>query len=142
MRYVRPRGFLVVTRGVESGVEMDELYHKWTDSPVGWARETVERFNETLREGEEAREVVRVEELPEDDPRIPPLRHEWRKTNLVTILAKGRRGSYDTQRCERCGATGKRWGIAGDVAPDKAKLRGKPCPGDGVEYAPRLRRTR
>lgn len=126
---------------------MEEKHHVRTDSPLRWAVETLERFNETLRPGEEPRRLLSVEELHEGDPRregdypLPPLRHLWRKTNLVTQMNKSGRGSFDAYRCEDCGATGKRFTLGGDVVLDKKRLNFKPCPGNGVRYALRRRRT-
>ncbi len=76
-----------------------------------WAKSTVAMFNKTLRPGELARELVSVEELPDE-----PVAHGWQKTNLVTV----QRGSsmYDTYRCTQCGITGKRYGLSGEVKRD------------------------
>ena len=139
MRVVRPRGILVRVR-TPSGGEWDEAFCKRTDSARRWAEETIAEFNASLRPGEEPREILRIEELPLEDERIPPLRHDFRKTNLVTVMNKRGHGSHDAYRCRDCGATGKRFTLGGDVILDKARLRGKPCPGDGVLYAVRRRR--
>ena len=100
-----------------------EDYNKPVDDPEAWCRETIEKFNSTLRLGELEREFVRVEIKPNN----VPLRHVWHKTNLVTIME--RNDNYDTYRCELCGITAKRHGIGGDTIPDRKRDLGKPCKG-------------
>lgn len=63
----------------------------------------IDRFNADLR-GSEPRTLVQVIEEAAD-----PVKHDWEKTNLVTIVKSGT--SYDTVKCRRCGVTGKRYGI-------------------------------
>lgn len=127
MRVVKPRGILIRVR-TSSGREWDEVFHKRTNSVCRWAKETIKNFNDTLREGEEPREIIRVEELPEGDKRIPPLQHVWQKTNLTTQIKRDG-GSFDAYRCEECGATGKKMYLDGGVILDKKCLWGKPCTG-------------
>jgi len=100
-----------------------EDYNKPVDDPEAWCRETLDRFNATLRKGEQPREFVRVEIKANDEP----LRHVWHKTNLVTIIK--RHDNYDTYQCEVCGITAKRHGIGGDTIPDRKKDFYKPCKG-------------
>ncbi len=75
-------------------------------------------FNSTLRPGESARHIVDVyEDEDADYEYFPPLfPHKWGKTNLVTVMSG--RSSYDTYRCEKCGITGKRYSLGGDVRRD------------------------
>lgn len=85
--------------------------------PEQWCRTCVARFNDTLRPGESARDIVAVivtDGVREQDVAVA---HVWRKTNLVTIIAGSR--MYDTARCEVCGITGKRFGLS-DITRDPA----------------------
>ena len=68
------------------------------------------RFNTTLRSGEKPRKVIRVRVIDRPVNR----RHDWKKVSLVT-----EKGGYDIYRCSYCGATGKRYGLAGFVTPDR-----------------------
>jgi len=109
-------------RGEPDSKAWSEDYNQLVDDPRAWCLETLETFNATLRHGEQPREFVRVEIKAND----VPLRHQWHKTNLVTIM-KGR-DNYDTYRCELCGITAKRYGV-GDIVPDKKKDFYKSCVG-------------
>lgn len=93
-----------------------EPYTKECTDPEQWARETIEQFNATLRPGERPRELVRVEIHATG---VNPIEHTWRKQNLIT-LSRGDL-SYDLVKCERCGITGKRYGVgAGSIKRDSA----------------------
>lgn len=105
-----------------------EEYNKVVDDPQVWAEQTIKEFNASLHLGEQPRELLRVEVGPND----AELRHEWEKTNLVTIVVG--RDNYDTYRCLLCGATGKRHGIGGNMILDRKRDHGA-CPG-----SPRPRR--
>jgi len=70
----------------------------------------IKRFNETLRPRESPREVVNVRPIIKNLNR----NHKWQKVSLVT-----EKGGYDVYRCAICGATGKRYGLAGFVTPDR-----------------------
>jgi hypothetical protein len=100
-----------------------EDYNKLVDDPIEWCRETLEHFNSTRSLGELPRVFVRVE-IKDNNV---PLRHEWHKTNLVTIMR--RKDNYDTYCCLVCGITAKRHGVGGDFIPDRKKDFGKPCKG-------------
>ncbi len=50
--------------------------------------------------------------------------HNWEKINLVTIKMGWQ--VYDTYKCLRCGAEGKRFGLSPHVTPNK-RYAGKPC---------------
>ncbi|GKS14760.1 hypothetical protein YDYSY3_57600 [Paenibacillus chitinolyticus] len=88
-----------------------EKYDFHEGDPQAWAQAMLDRFNSTLRPGENPRELVSVEVLPEESQE-----HIWRKENVYTIV----RGSqvYDKMRCERCGVTGKRHGLVSGVKRD------------------------
>jgi hypothetical protein len=70
----------------------------------------IKRFNATLRPGELPRKVISVR--PTDKP--VNRNHRWKKESLVT-----EKGGYDKYRCSHCGATGKRYGLAAFVTPDR-----------------------
>ena len=79
-----------------------------------YAEKMVNNFNNTLRQGESARQLVDIEII--DYNSVQKFNHDWEKTNLVTL--SGRSGTYDTMRCSRCGITGKRYGLGGSVTRD------------------------
>lgn len=70
----------------------------------------IKRFNDTLRIGELPRKVIRVRQIDKSVNR----KHDWKKISLVT-----EKGGYDRYRCSLCGATGKRYGLAAFVTPDR-----------------------
>lgn len=80
----------------------------------------IDRFNATLRPNEKEREFVGAKVVEENSA---SLAHVWHKTNAMTII--DRSGTYDKQRCYRCGITGKRFGISNAVSRDaEFKARG------------------
>lgn len=87
-----------------------ERYQRETDDPETWGRALIDSFNATLRPGERAREFVRVEIHGE----VAPIEHAWTKTSLVTQMEPGGR-MFDAMKCDRCGITGKRYGLAAHV---------------------------
>ena len=70
----------------------------------------MERFNNTLRKGESPREVVSVRNLPE----TPQMKHNWNKQSFDTD-----KSGTMFYRCSNCGITGKRYGAAAFVTPDR-----------------------
>jgi hypothetical protein len=103
-----------------------------------WCRRLVQRFNETLRPHEKVRTVDKVEMTEDSAPVV--LRHDWHKTNAITI--SDRHGTYDRMRCDRCGITGKRFGLH-TVLRDRA-FRAKAfetCTGAQALLAKRERRS-
>lgn len=109
-----------------------EDHYERVNDPEAWCRDLIEGFNETLRPGEFPREVVRVEVGVGN----ATLKHDWMKTNLVTLHTK-RDGYHDTYRCTACHGTGKRFGLAA-VTPDEGVPR--ECPDEPLP--PRSKRTR
>lgn len=89
-----------------SGRLWDEKYDKAVEDPMLWALDTVDKFNASLRPGELPREIVTVH----IDDADAPLPHEWRKVSMATRNMGLR--SYDAYKCDRCGVTGKRFGLA------------------------------
>jgi len=80
----------------------------------------IDNFNNTLRRGEWARVLVRVDIL---DANLS--KHEWGKASLMT-----EKGGYDRYRCRLCGGTGKRYGLSETVRADKPyKGSNELCPG-------------
>lgn len=78
-----------------------------------WSRDTLARFNATLRSHERPRALVRVDF--EDDSKSSA--HDFIKQNGATIMRGNR--SYDFYKCSRCGVTGKRFGLSEVVVLDK-----------------------
>lgn len=83
--------------------------------PEAWAKETIDSFNQTLRPGESPRELVKVVVL--DEKSDVKKTHDWEKSNLVTKTSRTH-GSHDTFRCNRCGITGKRFGLDSGIRRD------------------------
>lgn len=82
-----------------------------------WSRDTIDRFNDTLRPGESPRELISVTVDESSSGNIK--KHDWEKSNLVTISPQGGGAFYDTYKCNRCGITAKRYGIGGDLFRDR-----------------------
>jgi hypothetical protein len=83
-----------------------ETYEKITGDPEQWSRDIIDWFNSTLRPHERKRIFVRCEVEGE----VPPAEHKWAK---VTAMTKANQYGmpYDAMQCERCGITGKRFGL-------------------------------
>ncbi len=97
-----------------------EEYDEDTSDAEQWGKDIIEYFNSDLRPNETARKLLEVIVLDKDSIE----KHDWDKTNLVTII-KGNGIPYDTQKCQRCGITGKRYGLSETVKIDpkyKAKV--------------------
>jgi hypothetical protein len=97
-----------------------EEYDKPVADPVTWAKETVERFNNTQPAGAPLRVLIGVRILDG-----PSREHNWEKTNLVTLQQYQGTMPYDTARCTVCGVTGKRYGLSSTITLDskfKAKV--------------------
>lgn len=112
---------MIFTIGVHDGTNgWEEKYDKpeieTVEEAWDWADRTVRKFNATLRPGERARTLTGVR--GEGDSKA----HHWLKTSLATQM----RGNiaFDNYRCDRCGITGKRYGLSGTVKRD-AKYRAK-----------------
>lgn len=117
--------FKIHVKEKESGREWVEEYDKETENPEQWASDTLKMFNSTLRPNELAREVVRVEVVSEVNDH-----HKWVKlTSGQSVLFRGQ--IVDLHQCEKCGITGKRFGLAQYIKRDskyKAKKYDK-CEG-------------
>lgn len=101
--------------------EVAETYEKITLDPEKWSKDILAWFNSTLRPHETERVFVRCEIIGE----VPPAEHLWfKKTAMTQTLPQSRGGSsFDAMQCERCGITGKRFGIRSNVSID-GKWRG------------------
>lgn len=103
--------------GESDSAERGETHDQITADPEKWSRDILDWFNLTLRPHEITREFVRCEVIGE----VPPAEHRWFKVTAMTRTMVGgpRHGSnYDGMKCERCGVTGKRYGISGFVKID------------------------
>lgn len=115
----RTMRFKLFWRHPRETAEVMESYEKETDDPEQWSRDIIDWFNSTLRRGERKREFIRCEIEGE----VPPAEHKWFKVTAMTKLS--RYGTpYDAMHCERCGVTGKRFGIGSHVKLD-SKFRRK-----------------
>ena len=126
---------IVVVVSNNSGGQWEEYYscpdNATDDQILGLIESMFDRFNATLRPNESPRTVVGVYE-EQDKAEFPEhsweelVKHNWEKSNLVTILQLGG-GSYDTVRCAKCGATGKRYGLSDARIIIDKKFVNKPC---------------
>ncbi len=89
-----------------------EKYDKPIEDPRGWAKETIECFNSTLRPSEEPRELLDVQIIDAQSNKD----HTWVKQNIMTIMRGS--SSYDKVKCQVCGITGKRFGLSPSVRID------------------------
>lgn len=85
--------------------EWDDVHDE--ESAREKAQQLVDSFNRTLREGEVERVLEEVELI--EGQRYAVHEHQWDKTSLVTEA-----GGYDRMKCEKCGITGKRYGVGQD----------------------------
>lgn len=106
--------FTIRIRVVKTGNEWNEEYTAKTDNPEQWGRDIVAFFNRTLRPGESPREFVG---LIGDVVEVPPPEHAWFKTTAMT-QNHATKIPFDRMQCERCGITGKRFGIGRPVTRD------------------------
>lgn len=90
------------------------------EQAIAWAQDTIAGFNASLRPGELARVVVGVR-MGAGKAELP---HKWRKSNLVMVMGERGGPSFDTYKCERCEATGKRYGLGDNITLDK-KFKGQ-----------------
>ena len=79
-------------------------------TPLRHCQFLMSRFNDTLRKGEKAREVLSVRSL-----KVGLLKeHNWNK-----ISWNPDKEGYHIYQCAACGITGKRYGTAAFVTPDR-----------------------
>lgn len=97
-----------------SGNEWNEDYTARTDNPEQWGRDIVAFWNRTLRPHETPREFVSVTVHGE----VPPPEHDWFKVTAMTQQRGDNGRPFDKMQCERCGVTGKRFGISATVNLD------------------------
>ena len=102
----------------------EELETKEDGWPMDLGQAIIDNFNDTLKPGETARQLLSVRQL---DAAPAPLAHDWEKSNLKTIIKGGK--NYDTARCKACGATGKRFGLGERVTIDPRYKGRVSCPG-------------
>ena len=103
----------------ESGREWEEEYDKNITDPTVWAEETIDMFNRTLRPHEESRILLDVKITDDNNNKY----HRWiKKTDGMSTKFRGE--IVDIVYCERCGITGKRYGLANGVTID-SKFRKK-----------------
>lgn len=98
--------------------EWAERYQVATPDPEQYAKDLIKWFNSTLRPHESKRRVVRVEVHGD----VVPPDHKWTKKTIMTQMFRQR--PYDPMYCERCGVTGKRYGLNSHVKRD-SKYRAK-----------------
>ena len=96
-----------------------EDYDKDIDSPEDEGKKFVKYYNDTLRPGELKREFIAAQVVEEGNAKF----HRWVK--LTSGMSAQFRGNVvDMMRCERCGITGKRYGLFPQITFD-SKYRKK-----------------
>lgn len=109
--------FVMTVRDKKTKQTWDEDYEKdvsTNEEAEACAQGIIDFWNSTLRPGDNKRELVKV---VCDETTAGDQRHDWTKTNLVTIIKSGR--SWDECKCVMCGVTGKRYGLGPDVQLDR-----------------------
>lgn len=77
---------------------------------IDYCKAIVERFNNSLKDYENPREVLHVRNSSTKGTFL----HNWKKKSLIT-----EKGGYDRYECSICHATGKRYGLSQYVTADK-----------------------
>jgi len=102
-----------------------EEYELEVSDPEQWAKNTIKRYNDTLRPQELPRRFISIEVLSDC-----PMEHDWDK-NITGMSINFRGATVDIMQCRGCGITGKRYGWGNRVTRD-SKYRAKKyqaCPG-------------
>ena len=106
-------------KGADDSKAWWENYNKKVENPQKWAEETVDEFNATLRPHEKPRELIGVQVLEDDNNGF----HNWYKlTAGQSVPFKG--SIVDLYKCDKCGMSGKRFGISSHIKND-SKFKGK-----------------
>ena len=84
-----------------------------------WTEETLANFNGSLRRHESPRELIEIEMLDAAN-----LHHDWVKS-ITGMSAMFRGQMCDMMFCDRCGITGKRFGIGSAHVRIDSKFRRK-----------------
>lgn len=115
--------FRILVR-VSSGAEWWEEYDEETDNPDQWGKDIVKFFNSTLREGERPRTFIRAEVIDTAKSEgIVQQSHDWVKDiRGMSVYFRGH--VVDIMYCNKCGITGKRYGLSSRVRRD-SKYRSK-----------------
>lgn len=104
-------------KGDKSGYTWEEEYEKDVKDPEKWSRKLIDNYNATLMDGEEIRELLKVEII--DTTSVSG--HTWKKTSLVGEMYQG--SIIDRYACTVCGITGKRFGFGGVQFDPKYKAK-------------------
>lgn len=105
---------------INTGNIFDEEYDiENTNIPQEYVNQLISNFNRTLRPMESPRELVNVEIIENESEVI--YKHAFVKQNLYTISSNN--GTYDIVKCERCGVTGKRYGLTNIKRDAKYKAK-------------------
>jgi hypothetical protein len=115
----KPATVMKMTVKNAKGKTWIEDYTEIIDDPEKFCRDMIDFFNRTLRPGESRRYFVKVEVVGE----VAPPEHRWMKLTAMT-QQRGDGTPFDQMKCERCGITGKRYGIQGHVSRD-SKFRAR-----------------
>lgn len=111
----RHRKFEMFWRRVDDATmePVREVYERRCADVTEAAQGLIDHFNSTLRRYEKARVLVSAREL--DDQTMTE--HVWIKATAMT--QRGRHGkAFDKMHCQRCGLTGKRYGLSADISID------------------------
>lgn len=97
-----------------------EEYEEKIDDARLWAEAQVKSFNESLRPWEKPRSILSIEILEDDNAAY----HDWRK-DITRMSISDHLGHYDGMICNKCGITGKRFGMGERGVKRDSKYRAK-----------------
>lgn len=101
------------------GSEWQETYDKDVEDAEKYCRMIINDFNDTLRKGELKRTFLKVEIVEKANDKF----HKWNKyTSGMSVSFRG--NVVDMMYCEKCGITGKRYGLEDHIVID-SKFRKK-----------------
>lgn len=112
--------FKIFTEQTDSGRTHWEEYEKDISDPEKWAKETLDNFNATLRPKESPRKFLEVVIIGDENNEEL---HKWDK-NITGMSVLFRGLIVDIMYCQKCGITGKRYGLRPRVVID-SKYRKK-----------------
>ena len=90
-----------------------EEHEEDTNDPREWAKDIIDKFNDTLKPREKARELLEVQITEGSNDAL----HNWDK-DIKAMSAIFRGQMYDGMYCTKCNITGKRFGLDSHVTVD------------------------
>ena len=106
--------FRIKVKRLDDGHEWWESYEEDTPDPQKWAEEIVAWFNSALKPNESGRKLLCVEVVG-DCKNVELL--AWEK-DIKGMSVYFRGSCVDIMYCKRCGITGKKFGLSGNIKID------------------------